>query len=71
MFPEYVKIQDAHDVVFIVLISVIQQFQQFELDRSLMLESSFVSYDFNGYHRLHAVIETFDSLTEGPCAESV
>lgn len=64
MFAEDFIVKNAHYIVFIVSIFLLEKAKQFKLNSGLMLEPLLVPDHFNGHHLLRFVIETFQSLPE-------
>lgn len=64
MLSEHIKVQHSYNVILILLVFIVQQFQYFQLDPRLMLEALFVPDDLDGHHLLQLMIEAFESLTE-------
>jgi hypothetical protein len=63
-----IVIQNPHNIMLVVFILVVQQLQQFEFDRRLVLEPPFVPDYFDCHHLLRLMVETLDRLPERPSA---
>lgn len=54
--------------MLVVFISVVQQLEQFEFNRRLVLKPLFVSDYFDCHHLPRFMVETLDRLPKGPSA---
>ena len=64
MFPEDLVVNQSHNVVLICLVLLVEIFEKLQLYSSLVLESLFVSDDFDSHHLFCLVVETFKSLAK-------
>ena len=64
MVTEDFIVYHAHDIVWVVDVSVIQQLKNLELNTSLILELLFISDNFDCNQFLQLVIKTLDSLAK-------
>ena len=61
---KHIIIEYPHYVIFILLVTIIQHLQDFQLNAGLMLKSFFISDDFDCHQLLEFVVVALDSLTE-------
>ena len=71
MLAEDGVVVDAHDVVFVVLVLLLQVAKEAQLDASLVLEALLVADHLDGHHHLRFVVEALQGLPETARAELV
>ena len=57
-------IENPHNVIFILFVTVIQHLQNLQLHTGLMLKSFFISDDFDSHQLLQLVVVALNSLAK-------
>ena len=71
MTAENVEIVHFHNIVFVILVVVVQVLQNSKLDACLVLKAFLVSYNFYRHHLLGLVVEAFQRLPETTAAQLI
>ena len=64
-------IQDAYDVILVVLVLLLEEAQETQLDAGLVLEALLVSDHLDGHHQVVLVVKALKGLSEAARAQLV
>ena len=71
MLAEHTIIFDPNNIILVVLVMVVQIFENLQLNSCLVLEFFLISDDLDSHHLLSLVIEALDSLSKAALAEEL
>ena len=71
MLAEHKRLQDAHNVLFILRVILLEFLEDASLDKALLVQALLVTEDLQSNDLLLLVVEAFEDLAEGALANSL